>query len=80
MADSADLIVLGGYYGKNQHGGMVSVFLMGLYDTNAQTFKTVCKAGNGLDEAQLGKCHCFLLNINKSRKIPKNFDTNNDKN
>ena len=36
MADSADLVCLGGYYGTGRRavasGGMVSVFLMGCYD------------------------------------------------
>ncbi len=33
MADSADLVVLGGWYGTGQKGGLISVFLMGCQDT-----------------------------------------------
>lgn len=29
MADSADLVVLGGWYGTGQKGGLISIFLMG---------------------------------------------------
>ena len=33
MADSADLVVLGGWYGTGQKGGLISIFLMGCQDT-----------------------------------------------
>ncbi len=32
MADSADLVVLGAWYGTGNKGGLMSVFLMGCYD------------------------------------------------
>jgi hypothetical protein len=57
MADSADLVCLGGYFGTGRRavmkGGMVSVFLMGCYDKTSQRWKTVCKCGNGFDDEQL---------------------------
>ncbi|ELR11572.1 ATPdependent DNA ligase domain containing protein, partial [Acanthamoeba castellanii str. Neff] len=58
MADSADLVVLGAYFGTGAYGGMMSVFLMGSYDPDEEKWKarsrnTVCKAGNGFDDAAL---------------------------
>jgi len=53
MADSADLVVLGGYLGTGNKGGMCSVFLMGCYCTASNVWKTVCKVGNGHDDATL---------------------------
>ena len=47
MADSADLVVLGGYLGTGNKGGMCSVFLMGCYCPASKMWKTVCKVGNG---------------------------------
>lgn len=47
MADSADLVVLGGFLGTGNKGGMCSVFLMGTYCPTSHTWKTVCKVGNG---------------------------------
>ena len=47
MADSADLVVLGGYLGTGNKGGMCSIFLMGCLDPVTNTWKTVCKVGNG---------------------------------
>ena len=32
MADTADLVVLGAWYGTGNKGGLMSVFLMGCYD------------------------------------------------
>ena len=32
MADSADLVVLGAWYGSGNKGGLMSIFLMGCYD------------------------------------------------
>jgi DNA ligase-3 len=48
MADSADLIVLGAYFGTGSKGGLMSVFLMGVYDEQSKTYKTVCKAGTAM--------------------------------
>lgn len=55
MADTADLVVLGGYYGRGAKGGTVSTFLMGCKDPRDGIYKTVCKVGNGFDDAQLAK-------------------------
>jgi ATP-dependent DNA ligase len=41
MADSADLVVLGGYFGTGSKGGKVSVFLCGVYDKTSRQWKTV---------------------------------------
>lgn len=41
MADSVDLVVLGGYFGTGANGGLVSVFLMGCYDEESKIWKTV---------------------------------------
>jgi DNA ligase-3 len=43
MGDSADLIVLGAYYGTGAKGGKMSIFLMGCYDEDEGNFKTVVK-------------------------------------
>ncbi|KJH42803.1 ATP-dependent DNA ligase domain protein [Dictyocaulus viviparus] len=75
MADTADLIVLGAYFGTGNKdyleislilrrissaspvlvlttymlplGGMMSVFLMGVYDSETKSYRTVTKCGNG---------------------------------
>lgn len=53
MGDSADLVLLGGYWGTGTKGGLLSIFLMGTFDREEDVWKTVCKVGNGFDDAQL---------------------------
>eukprot|EP00057_Strongylocentrotus_purpuratus_P017005 XP_011671479.1 PREDICTED: DNA ligase 3 [Strongylocentrotus purpuratus] len=73
MADSADLLVLGAFYGTGTKGGMMSVFLMGVYDPNSDSFRTVTKCGNGLDDNTMDKVNRDLdmVKISKdSSKVP----------
>nr|BDT63206.1 MAG: DNA ligase 3-like protein [Hemigrapsus takanoi nimavirus]GBG35356.1 SCV_095-like protein [Hemigrapsus takanoi nimavirus] len=53
MADTADLVVLGAWYGKGRKGGLLSTFLMGCLDKRTGEWKTVTKAHTGLDDATL---------------------------
>ncbi|XP_066248451.1 DNA ligase 3 [Euwallacea similis] len=55
MADSADLIVLGAWYGTGQKGGMMSIFLMGCYNERSKKFCTVTKVHTGHDDKTLEK-------------------------
>jgi DNA ligase-3 len=41
MADTADLVVLGAYYGTGKKGGLMSVFLLGCYDPKTDQWYTV---------------------------------------
>ena len=43
MADSADLVVLGGWFGTGAKGGILSIFLMGCHDGFAGRWRTVTK-------------------------------------
>ncbi|XP_038060939.1 DNA ligase 3-like [Patiria miniata] len=54
MADTADLIVLGGYYGTGSKGGIMSTFLMGVHDPSTDRFLTVTKC-TGIDDQTLNK-------------------------
>ncbi|XP_033342814.2 DNA ligase 3 [Megalopta genalis] len=53
MADTADLVVLGAWYGTGNKGGMKSVFLMGCYDEDHDQWLTVTKVHTGHDDATL---------------------------
>lgn len=58
LADSADLLVLGAWYGSGNKGGQLSTFLMGCIDTavpagQPRRYRTVCKVGNGLDDVAI---------------------------
>ena len=72
MADTADLVVLGAYYGTGKKGGMKSVFLMGVYDEKQDKWLTVTKVGNGFDEKTLAmQKQINMTEINKNlKKVP----------
>ncbi|CAH2040671.1 unnamed protein product, partial [Iphiclides podalirius] len=53
MADTADLVVLGAWFGTGKKGGMMSVFLMGCLDTNRNCWVTVTKVHTGHDDSTL---------------------------
>lgn len=72
MADTADLVVLGAWYGTGSKGGLMSTFLMGCCDDNG-VWRTVCKAGNGFDDATIDRMNKELdvVKIQQDRsKVP----------
>ncbi|XP_017846781.1 DNA ligase 3 [Drosophila busckii] len=73
MADTADLVVLGGWYGSGKKGGILSIFLMGCYDTSDHLWKTVTKVHSGLDDATNEEIHESLMKLTEradANKIP----------
>ncbi|XP_040280730.1 DNA ligase 3 [Bufo bufo] len=73
MADTADLAVLGAFYGKGANGGLMSIFLMGCYDPEMGKWCTVTKCSSGYDDATLARLQKELdmVKISKDpKKIP----------
>ncbi|XP_037023135.2 DNA ligase 3 isoform X2 [Artibeus jamaicensis] len=73
MADTADLVVLGAFYGQGSKGGMMSIFLMGCYDPSSQKWCTVTKCSGGHDDATLARLQRELDMVKISKdpsKIP----------
>ncbi|NXG55021.1 DNLI3 ligase, partial [Hemiprocne comata] len=74
MADTADLVVLGAFYGHGNKGGMMSIFLMGCYDPKSEKWCTVTKCSGGHDDATLARLQKELDMVKISKdpsKIPK---------
>ncbi|XP_036435756.1 DNA ligase 3 isoform X2 [Colossoma macropomum] len=73
MADTADLVVLGAFYGSGSKGGIMSSFLMGCYDPDSKKWCTVTKCSGGFDDATLARLQKELdvIKIGKDpSKIP----------
>ena len=70
MADTADLVVLGAYYGTGNKGGLMSIFLMGVWDPATKQWCTVARCGNGHDDKTLERLNREL----KMKKISKVCD------
>lgn len=71
MADSADLIVLGAWFGTGKKGGMMSVFLMGCYDKYTNKFCTVTKVHTGHDDKTLERLQSELDMVKISCEVSK---------
>lgn len=71
MADSADLIVLGAWYGTGKKGGIMSIFLMGCYDEDNDRFCTVSKVSTGHDDKTLEKLQTELDMVKISSDFSK---------
>lgn len=75
IADTADLVVLGAWYGTGKMGGQYSIFLMGCYDNKSRLWKTVTKVHSGLDDKQMEKLHSKLKPLMEkcdvNSKLPK---------
>lgn len=77
QSDSADLIVLGANYGTGRYGGVMTAFIMGVFDPETEKFKTVCRAGNGHTDEALKKINDELKAIKISHdrtKVPAWLD------
>lgn len=62
MADAADLLVLGAWFGSGKKGGMLSIYLMGCQDTRTKVWKTVTKVHTGFDDTTMDKIHVSANN------------------
>ncbi|EDV94345.1 GH20153 [Drosophila grimshawi] len=73
MADTADLVVLGAWYGSGKKGGVLSIFLMGCFDARDHLWKTVTKVHSGLDDVTNDDVHEALMKLTDradANKIP----------
>ena len=84
IADRADLVVLGAWYGKGRKGGMLSTFLMGCLDKKTGEWKTVTKVHTGFDDATLERLQDEMKTImvkseeDEENKLLKTLSTKPD--
>ncbi len=60
LTDTLDLVVVGAFYGRGRKGGLLSSFLMAVYDKEEDIFKTVCKVGTGFKDEDLTQMNEIL--------------------
>jgi DNA ligase 3 len=78
LADTADLVVLGAWYGSGKNGGQFSVYLMGCLDKKSGLWKTVTKVGTGFDDRGKTKMHSrldpLMDKFDNNSRLPKWVD------
>ncbi|MHA1769810.1 MAG: ATP-dependent DNA ligase [Candidatus Thorarchaeota archaeon] len=71
MADSVDLVVVGGFHGRGKRTGVYGAILASVYDPVEDTFPTVCKIGTGFTEDMLDEFKDRLEKHLIDQKSPK---------
>ncbi|KAH8589333.1 hypothetical protein B0O99DRAFT_336770 [Bisporella sp. PMI_857] len=70
IGDSLDLVVLGAYFGRGKRTSVYGAFLLACYNSNTETYETVCNIGTGFSEAVLEELHSQLSEITIDRPKP----------
>ncbi|EAA58044.1 hypothetical protein AN6069.2 [Aspergillus nidulans FGSC A4] len=70
VGDSLDLLVLGAYYGRGKRTSVYGAFLLAAYNSNSQTYETICNIGTGFSEAMLDELHTTLSPLVIDRPKP----------
>ncbi len=55
LAEPIDVTVVGAFWGKGKRAGKYGALLCGVYDPEADVFRTVCKVGSGFTDEDLEK-------------------------
>lgn len=70
VGDSLDLVVLGAYHGRGKRTSVYGAFLLAAYNTNTQTYETICNIGTGFSEAALEEIYKALSPLVIDRPKP----------
>ncbi|KAK3670039.1 ATP-dependent DNA ligase Cdc17 [Recurvomyces mirabilis] len=68
--DSLDLVVLGAYYGKGKRTSVYGAFHLACFNSDTETYETVCNIGTGFSEALLSELHETLSPLVIERPKP----------
>lgn len=68
LSDTLDLVILGAYSGRGRRSGTYGAVLCAAYNSDDDTFQTVCKLGTGFSDDELEKMPQKLLDARVNRK------------
>ena len=77
LGDSLDLIVIGAFFGKGRRTGRYGTLLLATYNSDSDTFPSVCKVGTGFTDESLDQLYQILspnVTIKKNSKIESDMN------
>ncbi len=60
LTDTLDLVVVGAFYGRGRKAGLLSSYLMAVYNHEEDVFKTICKVGTGFKDEDIAEMNKML--------------------
>ena len=77
LGDSLDLIVIGAFFGKGRRTGRYGTLLLASYNSENDTFPSICKVGTGFTDESLDQLYQILspnVTIKKNSKIESDMN------
>jgi len=71
MADTVDLVVVGGFAGRGKRAGTYGALLMAAYNPRKDVFETVCKLGTGFTDQDLARLPKLFENLRLDHRHPR---------
>jgi len=75
LGDSLDLVVVGAFFGRGRRTGKYGTLLLSSYNSESDTFPTICKVGTGFTDENLDQLFQILSNKVTLKKNPRVIST-----
>ena len=77
LGDSLDLIVIGAFFGKGRRTGRYGTLLLATYNSENDTYSSICKVGTGFTDESLDQLYQILspnVTIKKNSKVESDMN------
>jgi len=71
VADTFDLVIVGGFHGRGKRAGKYGAYLLAAYDPDEDVFRTFAKCGTGFTDEDLATFNQMMNNYKISHKHPR---------
>ena len=71
LGDSLDLVVVGAFFGRGRRTGKYGTLLLSSYNSESDTFPTICKVGTGFTDENLDQLFQILSSKVTLKKNPR---------
>ena len=71
LGDSLDLVVVGAFFGRGRRTGKYGTLLLSSYNSESDTFPTICKVGTGFTDENLDQLYQILSSKVTLKKNPR---------